>query len=75
MHWARVEEVEGPGVIGQQPVIDPGETFEYSSRCPLATDSGFMAGSYSMERPDGSVFDVEIPAFSLDLPDTVRSLN
>lgn len=71
----RVEEVSGPGVIGEQPVIEPGETYEYSSGCPLKTDSGFMVGSYQMERPDGSRFDVDIPAFSLDLPDGRRSLN
>lgn len=71
----RLEEVRGEGVVGEQPVIEPGETFEYSSHCPLKTDSGIMAGSYAMERPDGSVFDVMIPAFSLDLPDAIRSLN
>lgn len=71
----RVEEVRGPGVVGEQPVIEPGETYEYSSGCPLQTTSGIMEGSYSMERPDGSTFDVAIPAFSLDLPDAVRSLN
>jgi len=71
----RVEEVRGPGVVGEQPIIQPGETYEYSSGCPLKTTSGIMAGSYSMERPDGTLFDVEIPAFSLDLPDEVRSVN
>jgi ApaG protein len=71
----RLEEVCGEGVVGEQPVIEPGETYEYSSYCPLATDSGIMAGSYEMERPDGTTFQVEVPAFSLDLPDTIRSLN
>ncbi|MEP1931577.1 MAG: Co2+/Mg2+ efflux protein ApaG [Roseibium sp.] len=71
----RVEEVRGQGVVGEQPVIEPGETFEYSSGCPLSTDSGIMAGAYMMERPDGSTFEVAIPAFSLDLPDAVHSLN
>ncbi|TYC67490.1 Co2+/Mg2+ efflux protein ApaG [Stappia sp. BW2] len=71
----RKEEVSGEGVVGEQPVIEPGETYEYSSHCPLSTDSGIMAGSYSMERPDGSLFDVVIPAFSLDLPDAIHSLN
>lgn len=71
----RLEEVRGDGVVGEQPVIEPGETYEYSSYCPLTTDSGIMAGSYEMERPDGSTFQVEVPAFSLDLPDTIRSLN
>ncbi|MBO6758376.1 MAG: Co2+/Mg2+ efflux protein ApaG [Roseibium sp.] len=71
----RTEEVRGPGVVGEQPVIQPGETFEYSSGCPLKTSSGIMVGSYGMERPDGSKFDVDIPAFSLDLPDVARSVN
>ncbi|TYC52835.1 Co2+/Mg2+ efflux protein ApaG [Rhodobacterales bacterium] len=71
----RLEEVRGDGVVGEQPVIEPGETYEYSSHCRLTTDSGIMAGSYSMERPEGSQFEVAIPAFSLDLPDAVHSLN
>lgn len=71
----RVEEVRGSGVVGEEPVIEPGETFEYSSGCPLKTNSGIMVGSYKMERQDGTTFDVAIPAFSLDLPDEVRSLN
>nr|WP_319386251.1 Co2+/Mg2+ efflux protein ApaG [uncultured Roseibium sp.] len=71
----RQEEVSGDGVVGEQPVIEPGETYEYSSHCPLSTDSGIMAGSYAMERPDGSRFHVAIPPFSLDLPDAIRSLN
>jgi len=71
----RQEEVSGDGVVGEQPVIEPGETFEYSSHCPLSTDNGIMAGSYAMERPDGTRFNVVIPAFSLDLPDAIRSLN
>ena len=71
----RQEEVSGDGVVGEQPVIEPGETYEYSSHCPLSTDNGIMAGSYAMERPDGSRFNVAIPAFSLDLPDAIRSLN
>lgn len=80
-HWTitdglgRVEEVEGPGVVGEEPVIDPGEAFEYSSGCPLKTTSGIMFGSYLMEREDGSSFEVTIPAFSLDLPDAIHSIN
>ena len=70
-----VEEVRGAGVVGEEPWIEPGGTFEYSSRCPLKTSSGFMAGSYCMEREDGSRFEAEIPAFSLDLPDEIYSLN
>ncbi|MBD8877841.1 MULTISPECIES: Co2+/Mg2+ efflux protein ApaG [Alphaproteobacteria] len=71
----RVEEVRGAGVIGEEPWIEPGETFEYSSGCPLKTKSGIMQGSYGMVREDGSMFDAAIPAFSLDLPDEIRSLN
>jgi len=67
--------VRGAGVIGEEPWIEPGETFEYSSGCPLKTKSGIMQGSYGMVREDGSMFDAAIPAFSLDLPDEIRSLN
>lgn len=71
-HWkitdayGRVQEVHGPGVVGEQPTLRPGESFEYTSGTPLATPSGIMAGSYSMQGEDGSLFDVQIPAFSLD---------
>ncbi len=71
----RVEEVRGTGVVGEEPWIEPGDTFDYSSWCPLKTNSGIMQGSYGMEREDGSSFDADIPAFSLDLPDDIRSLN
>lgn len=71
----RSEEVSGEGVVGEQPVIEPGETYEYSSHCRLSTDSGIMAGSYSMERRLGELVEVAIPAFSLDLPDAIHSLN
>jgi len=64
----RVQEVRGPGVVGEQPVLAPGEAFEYTSGTPLTTPSGIMVGSYEMETPDGSQFDVNIPAFSLDSP-------
>ncbi|MEJ8473366.1 Co2+/Mg2+ efflux protein ApaG [Roseibium algae] len=71
----RVEEVRGAGVVGEEPWIEPGETYEYSSGCPLKTPSGIMQGSYGMEREEGDPFDIAIPAFSLDLPDGIRSLN
>jgi ApaG protein len=71
----RVEEVRGPGVVGQTPVIGPGQSFEYTSGCPLRTASGIMAGSYQMEQPDGTLVDIAIPPFSLDSPFTRRSLN
>ena len=64
----KVLEVRGPGVVGEQPVLTPGESFEYTSGTPLATPSGIMVGSYEMVREDGARFDVAIPAFSLDSP-------
>src|SRR3546814_42806 len=67
----RTQEVRGPGVVGEQPVLRPGESFEYSSGTPLSTPSGFMVGSYQMTTGGGDRFDVAIPAFSLDSP-TVR---
>lgn len=60
-----VEEVEGPGVIGYSPVLAPGETFEYSSFCPLDTHWGTMEGSYIMKRRDGSTFEAKIGRFYL----------
>jgi len=69
------EEVRGPGVVGEQPVIIPGGSFSYTSGCPLSTPSGIMVGSYQMEGEDGALFDVAIPAFSLDCPFAVRSVN
>jgi len=69
------EEVRGPGVVGEQPIIVPGGSFSYTSGCPLSTPSGIMVGSYQMEGEDGALFDVAIPAFSLDCPFAVRSVN
>ena len=63
-----VEEVRGAGVVGEQPVLEPGECFEYTSGTPLGTPSGIMDGSYQMVTNDGELFNVEIPAFSLDSP-------
>lgn len=71
----RVEEVEGPGVVGEEPWIEPGEVFEYTSGCPLSTSSGIMVGSYTMENQKGNRIQVAVPAFSLDLPDIAPSLN
>ena len=62
-------------VIGEQPVLRPGDTYEYSSGCPLETPSGIMFGRYRMEAETGEAFDVAIPAFSLDTPGQVRTLN
>ena len=68
------ERLQGSGVIGKQPVLKPGESFQYTSGCPLNTDSGFMVGHYSMQTQDGDIFDVDIPAFALDTPVGNRNL-
>ncbi|MBC3943225.1 Co2+/Mg2+ efflux protein ApaG [Sphingomonas albertensis] len=73
-HWVITDgrgarhSVEGEGVVGEQPVIEPGASFDYVSGCPLATPSGAMHGNYRMVREDGAIFDVEIPRFSLFAP-------
>jgi ApaG protein len=64
----RSDEVSGPGVVGAQPVIAPGESFEYTSGCPLETASGYMVGRYQMMSASGEAFDAEIPAFLLESP-------
>ena len=80
-HWiiidafGRREEVRGPGVVGEQPVLEPGETFRYASGCPLTAPSGMMQGAYRMIDDAGVAFDVEIPAFSLDSPHAKPTLN
>ena len=80
-HWkitdgnGRSEEVKGAGIVGEQPVLQPGETFRYTSGCPLGTSSGIMAGSYRVVDESGAAFDVVIPTFSLDSPFTRRVLN
>ncbi|MGI9170449.1 MAG: Co2+/Mg2+ efflux protein ApaG [Caulobacteraceae bacterium] len=80
-HWIitdaqnQVEEVRGPGVVGEQPTLRPGESFTYTSGCPLATPSGAMRGAYQMIDDAGREFDVEIPLFSLHLPDARRRMN
>jgi ApaG protein len=80
-HWritdatGRTEEVRGPGVVGQTPVLEPGESFRYTSGCPLGTPSGIMVGTYHMTTEAGGRLEVAIPAFSLDSPHTPRRLN
>ncbi|MCR4281899.1 MAG: Co2+/Mg2+ efflux protein ApaG [Bauldia sp.] len=80
-HWritdanGRVEEVRGAGVVGKQPVLKPGESFVYTSGCPLSTPSGIMVGSYQMQNEQGELFSIDIPAFSLDVPDAPRTMN
>lgn len=71
----RVQEVRGAGVVGEEPVIPPGESFEYTSGVPLQTPSGFMVGSYGMVTDSGEHFDIEIPAFSLDSAHASRTIN
>lgn len=76
----RVEEVEGEGVVGEKPVLEPGKQFEYTSGCPLKTTSGIMVGTYTMSvvngaTEEGEQFNIKIPAFSLDIPDTKHILN
>jgi len=66
------QRVQGPGVVGEQPVLSPGEAFEYTSFCPLSTAVGTMHGSYHMVRPDGSSFEAEIAPFSLAVPHAVN---
>ncbi len=73
-HWkitdsmGQVQEVRSAGVVGEQPMLAPGRSFEYTSGTPLPTPSGIMVGSYGMESASGERFDVAIPAFSLDSP-------
>lgn len=73
--YGRIQEVRGPGVVGEQPVLQPGESFEYTSGTPLAAPSGIMVGTYGMETSAGESFDVAIPAFSLDSPHQEIRLN
>ncbi len=77
-HWritdslGRLQEVRGPGVVGEEPVLAPGESFEYTSSCPLQTPSGFMVGDYEMETRSGERFLARVPAFSLDIPPQIE---
>jgi ApaG protein len=77
-HWIitdafeHTEEVKGPGVVGEQPILAPGESFKYSSWCPLKTPMGMMHGTYQMAGPNGSRFDIQIAPFALKAPYTVN---
>ena len=77
-HWiitdgyGEVEEVKGPGVVGEQPVLEPGQAFQYTSGCPLPTEFGTMHGTYHMATPDGDSFDAEIAPFTLSRPHAVH---
>lgn len=80
-HWeitdalGRTQTIDGGGVVGEEPIILPGETYEYTSGTPLTTPSGVMVGEYQMEKPNGEKFSVFIPAFSLDSPHQSITLN
>ena len=80
-HWkifdsnGYLKEVKGEGVVGEQPILAPGEIFEYTSGTPLQTSSGLMHGSYFMKSEEGSSFEVKIPPFSLDIPNDRKKLN
>jgi ApaG protein len=71
----RVQEVRGAGVVGEEPILAPGESFEYTSGVPLPTPSGFMTGRYGMVTDKGENFEIEVPAFSLDSAESGRTLN
>lgn len=77
-HWiiadatGQTREVQGPGVVGEEPVLGPGESFQYTSGCPLGTPTGVMHGTYQMVTADGRRFDVEIAPFALHEPYTVH---
>ncbi len=80
-HWritdanGRLQEVRGAGVVGEEPVLKPGQSFEYTSGVPLQTPSGFMAGTYGMITEAGENFDIEVPTFSLDCSYAERTIN
>lgn len=80
-HWkitdafGRVQEVHGTGVVGEQPVLQPGAAYEYTSGTPLSTPTGIMVGSYEMQMVDGTMMDVAIPAFSLHTPEMMQRPN
>jgi ApaG protein len=80
-HWiitdatGHQENVRGEGVVGEQPVLAPGERYEYTSGVPLRTASGFMTGRYQMVSDGGERFEIDVPTFSLDSPDSKRVLN
>ena len=80
-HWiitdalGHKQEVRGDGVVGEQPTLAPGESFQYTSGCPLSTPSGLMVGSFEMQGENGQHFDITVPAFSLDSPHDKRILN
>ena len=73
--FGRTQETRGLGVVGEQPVIRPGEKFEYTSGTPLQAPSGMMGGNYKVQTTDGDLFEVEIPLFSLDSPHDIKRMH
>jgi ApaG protein len=77
-HWVitdadgDVQEVQGPGVVGEQPILEPGGSFEYTSFCPLKTNVGTMQGTYQMVRANGDAFDARIAPFTLAVPNALN---
>jgi ApaG protein len=71
----RVQEVRAPGVVGAQPVLAPGQSFQYTSGCPLPTSSGYMVGKYQMRSATGEEFEADIPAFLLESPHEQRQIH
>ena len=77
-HWTIIdgtghtEEVHGPGVVGEQPILEPGQAFEYTSGCPLPTPFGSMAGTFDMQRADGTQFEAEVGLFQLIQPGSIH---
>ena len=80
-HWVitdasgKRQDVRGVGVVGEQPRLEPGQSFRYTSGCPLGESSGMMQGAYRMVAEDGEEFEVTVPAFSLDIPSAPRVVN
>lgn len=80
-HWhitdgnGHVQEVRGPGVVGEQPTLEPGESYHYTSGVPLDTTTGIMQGNYEMQNENGERFLIDIPAFSLDSPEQLQRAN
>lgn len=80
-HWiitdasGKRQDVRGVGVVGEQPRLEPGQSFRYTSGCPLGKSSGMMQGAYRMVAEDGEEFEVAVPAFSLDIPSAPRVVN
>ena len=77
-HWIitdgdnQIEEVRGPGVVGEQPLLEPGQSFQYTSACPLKTPVGAMHGTYQMLTADGDTFDAKIAPFTLAIPNAIN---